>query len=326
MSDLQNPLFDEEKEFLERKKLEYERALRGDVDHIKDQSVKVGKVAAVGVGLAGSIWLITKAFSGKKKKKHNPYVEEEDHDYDHEDAGSYGHYDGFDTHEFDRDSEAFDEDDETGPGYYTAGNGKRYKSKFYRKSAADSARAFAAHDEHNEHGHYGQEQSNEDDRPDFATATSHAENRAQLAGAGLPAYSSGHDTEEFEDDPFQDLPYDDSRRLPNTHAFDEEHDHVDGSRPARPSFVGEVLQSFLKSDTGKVLVGQVAAVALALVTKKVSEFFPADKNSDAASDNSGVNSDLAPSSGYAPVETGFAPVASSVSLDSPDASTHSQSL
>lgn len=317
MSDLQNPLFDEEKEFLERKKLEYERALRGDVDHIKDQSVKVGKVAAVGVGLAGGIWLITKAFSGKKKKKHNPYVEDAD-DYGHDGSGSYDYANGFDTHDFDRD-EAFDADDETGPGYYTAGNGKRYKSKFYHKSAADSARAFAEHDEQGQGGY-------EDDGRDFATATSHAENRAQLAGAGLPEYSSGHDTEEFEDDPFQDLPYDDSRRLPDTHAFDEERGASAGSRASRPSFVGEVLQSFLKSDTGKVLVGQVAAVALALVTKKVTEFFPADKNSEVASDNSGVNSDLATSSGYAPVETGFAPVASSVSLDSPDASTQSQSL
>jgi hypothetical protein len=69
MSDLLNPLFDEEKEFLERKKLEYERALRGDVDHIKEQSVKVGKVALVGAGLAGSVWLIAKAFSGKGKRK-----------------------------------------------------------------------------------------------------------------------------------------------------------------------------------------------------------------------------------------------------------------
>jgi hypothetical protein len=75
-----------------------------------------------------------------------------------------------------------------------------------------------------------------------------------------------------------------------------------------------------------VLVGQVAAVALALVTKKVSEFFPAEKKSDATSENSGATSDLATSTGYAPAETGFAPVASSVSLDSPDASTHSQSL
>ena len=67
MSELQNPLFDEEKEFLERKKLEYERALRGDVEHIKEQSATVGKVALVGAGLAGTIWLISKAFGGKKR-------------------------------------------------------------------------------------------------------------------------------------------------------------------------------------------------------------------------------------------------------------------
>jgi hypothetical protein len=319
MSDLQNPLFDEEKEFLERKKLEYERALRGDVEQIKDKSVQVGKVAAVGVGLAGSIWLITKAFSGKKKKKQNPYVEEEEeHEYSHDGPGSYGHYNGFDTHEFDHDGEEeFDADDETGRGYYTAGNGKRYKSKFYRKSAADSARAFTEQDEH-EHG-----QRYDSDGPDFATATSHAENHAHLAAAGFPEESSDYDTEDFEDDPFQDLPYDDSRRLPDSHAFEEAESPTAGHRS---HFVADVLKSFLSSDTGKVLVGQVAAVALALVTKKVSEFFPADKNSEAASDNSGVSSDLAASSGHAPVETGFAPVASSVSPDSPDASTHSQSL
>ena len=63
--------------------------------------------------------------------------------------------------------------------------------------------------------------------------------------------------------------------------------------------VAAVLQSFLKSDTGKVLVAQVAAVALAMVTKKVSEFFPADKNPD-----------LATSAGYEPTKTGSAPAAS----------------
>ena len=55
MSELQNPLFDEEKEFLERKKREYERALRGDIDHIKEQSAKVGKVELCGaLAMAGA--------------------------------------------------------------------------------------------------------------------------------------------------------------------------------------------------------------------------------------------------------------------------------
>ena len=69
MSELQNPLFGEEKEFLERKKLEYERALRGDVDHIKEQSVVMGNVALVGAGVAGGIWLIIKAFGSARRKK-----------------------------------------------------------------------------------------------------------------------------------------------------------------------------------------------------------------------------------------------------------------
>ncbi|UOQ97986.1 hypothetical protein MUN81_00465 [Hymenobacter sp. 5317J-9] len=302
MSDLQNPLFEEEKEFLERKKLEYERALRGDVEHIKEQSVKVGKVAAVGVGLAGGIWLITKAFGGKKKKKHNPYVEAEGK---YEFNGAEGHGYGFDTHEFDRDSDQPDYADETGPGYYTAGNGKRYQSKFYRKSAADSARAFVEQDE--------SEQSHEADDLGFGGKPSATD--ANASGQ----QDSFRDTEEFEDDPFQDLPYDDSRRLPASHAFDDDEALAPAPNNGRTRFVADVLQSFLKSDTGKVLVGQVAAVALALVSKKVSEFLPSAKNSDASSD-------LATSAGYAPAETGFAPAASSVSLDSPDASTHSQSL
>jgi hypothetical protein len=77
------------------------------------------------------------------------------------------------------------------------------------------------------------------------------------------------------------------------------------------------MKQFLQSDTGKIIVAQVAAVALAFVTKKMSEFFPADKNAD-----------LATAPGYAAAETGFSPVApsSSVSLTSPDASTHSQPL
>ncbi|MGI4885060.1 MAG: hypothetical protein ACRYFR_08885 [Janthinobacterium lividum] len=68
MSDLHNPLFDSEKEFLEQKKLEYERALRGDVEQIKEKTVQVGKVALAGAGLAGSMWLITRLFSSRKPK------------------------------------------------------------------------------------------------------------------------------------------------------------------------------------------------------------------------------------------------------------------
>ena len=68
MSDLHNPLFDSEKEFLEQKKLEYERALRGDVEQIKEKTVQAGKVVLAGVGLAGSMWLITRIFSSRRPK------------------------------------------------------------------------------------------------------------------------------------------------------------------------------------------------------------------------------------------------------------------
>ncbi|QIX61497.1 hypothetical protein FY528_07315 [Hymenobacter lutimineralis] len=73
MADLHNPLFEDEKEFLERQKLEYERALLGDVENIKEQSQRVGKYALIGAGLAGSIWLIAKALRSKPK-----YSDEDD--------------------------------------------------------------------------------------------------------------------------------------------------------------------------------------------------------------------------------------------------------
>ena len=299
MSDLQNPLFDEEKEFLERKKLEYERALRGDVDHIKDQSVKVGKVALVGAGLAGGIWLISKAFGGKKRKR---YAND---DYDRDE----NRYNG------DADHDAFESDDqfdaEADAEHFTAGNGKRYKSVRSHRSAATSAQAFIEHDR--------QEQGHEADDLGFGSkAVPQPDQFGEATAATSYNGTSTFDPEDFEDDPFKDLPYDDSRRLPASHAFDDDEAILPGGRSASRtgnSLVAGVLQSFLKSDTGKVLVAQVAAVALAMITKKVSEFFPADKNSD-----------LATSPGHAPTQTGYASTASLASPDSPDASTHPSSI
>ncbi|GAA4390187.1 hypothetical protein [Hymenobacter koreensis] len=60
MSELHNPLFDDEREFLERQKLEYERALLGDVDHIKGQTARVSKYVAIGAALLGGFWLVSK--------------------------------------------------------------------------------------------------------------------------------------------------------------------------------------------------------------------------------------------------------------------------
>ncbi|HEX8507831.1 MAG TPA: hypothetical protein VF630_20890 [Hymenobacter sp.] len=317
MSDLQNPLFEEEKEFLERKKLEYERALRGDVEQIKEKSTKAGKVALVGAGLAGGIWLITKAFGGKKRKKR----------YGKRSDDQYASYDpDFDPNEDpERDDVDQDQDLDNGFGaeYFTAGNGKRYKSKTNYKSAAASAQVFQSQlDQDPDDGQYqgyGQEQEYEADDLGFGpTSASPPEGSSASHANAEPHEPSPFDTEDFEDDPFQDLPYDDSRRLPASHAFDEENGQAK-KHSQRSNMLGSMLKAFLRSDTGKVLVGQAAAVGLALVTKKVSEFFPATKNSD-----------LATSPGYAPAESGFSPVASpvasSVSLDSPDASTHSQSV
>jgi hypothetical protein len=67
MTEPQNPLFEDEKEFLERKKLEYERALLGDVEHIKAKTTQYGKYALAGAGVAGGAWLISKLFTRKKK-------------------------------------------------------------------------------------------------------------------------------------------------------------------------------------------------------------------------------------------------------------------
>lgn len=66
MAELHNPLFENEREFLERQKLEYERALMGDVEEIKVKTQKVGKIALIGVGVASGVWLLSKVFGSSK--------------------------------------------------------------------------------------------------------------------------------------------------------------------------------------------------------------------------------------------------------------------
>ena len=61
MSELTNPLFDE-KEFLERKKLEYERALVADVEKLKVQSMQVGKKSGyINLALSCKCWRLPRA-------------------------------------------------------------------------------------------------------------------------------------------------------------------------------------------------------------------------------------------------------------------------
>ncbi|AII51911.1 hypothetical protein [Hymenobacter sp. APR13] len=68
MAELTNPLFEDEKEFLERQKLEYERALMGDVEEIKEKTQQASKYVAIGAGVLAGAWLLSKAFGGKKDK------------------------------------------------------------------------------------------------------------------------------------------------------------------------------------------------------------------------------------------------------------------
>ncbi len=296
MSELHNPLFDEEKEFLERKKLEYERALRGDVDHIKEQTATVGRVAAVGAGLAGTVWLITKAF-GSKKRRH---------------AGKPEHPEG-------------------------QKDGKGRKDKDKRKSAAASAQVFMDDFEGTDHEFGGGlaprpaaavaappvlRPNEPASPPKMATPAPTAAPKSATPPA--PAKAAPARAAANEDDPFQELPYDDSRRLPAARDFDNQPNPAKGEptaamaaspRHSMARVVGSVLQQFLQSDTGKVLVAQAGALALAAVTKKAGEFFPADKNAD-----------LADPSDAKPANTAAAPVASSAPSASPDASKPPQSL
>lgn len=69
MAEPTNPLFEDEKEFLERQKLEYERALMGEVEEIKEKTQQIGKYVAIGAGVLSGVWLLSKAFGGKKKYK-----------------------------------------------------------------------------------------------------------------------------------------------------------------------------------------------------------------------------------------------------------------
>lgn len=80
MSELTNPLFNNEREFLERQKEEYKNALMGDVDHIKSQGQEYGKKAAMAGGVLLAGYLLKRMISGgaskvksikaeKKKKK-----------------------------------------------------------------------------------------------------------------------------------------------------------------------------------------------------------------------------------------------------------------
>lgn len=68
MSEITNPLFDSERELLERQKEEYKKALMGDVDHLKTQSQQIGKKVAIAGGVLVAGLLLRSLFGGGKKK------------------------------------------------------------------------------------------------------------------------------------------------------------------------------------------------------------------------------------------------------------------
>lgn len=69
MSEPHNPLFESQKEFLERQKQEYKNALLSDVHELKEQSQKVGKTLLIAGGALAGIWMVSTFFRGKKKSK-----------------------------------------------------------------------------------------------------------------------------------------------------------------------------------------------------------------------------------------------------------------
>lgn len=284
MTEPTNPLFEDEKDFLLRKKLEYERALRGDVQEIKEQTVQVGKAALIGAGVVSGVWLLVKAFSGSKpKKKHKKQRRPSFEDY----AG----FDGFDENDQEL-SELATDFQATDYTYDEDGN--------YVPVGGDDGFYY--------HGTSGSEEELDDNglgqEPDFPAHSSSTHGFDFDTTEDAYHVGEDHGQDEGPEDAyaspnsFEARSYDDSRRLPHSEQFDEptagEH-QVDAPVPSKKSgsafgIVGPALLAFAKSETGRVVVAQAAAVALAMVTKAVQDIMP--KNADEAS----KNADLAVSS------------------------------
>lgn len=288
MTEPNNPLFEDEKEFLERKKLEYERALRGDVAEIKETTVQVGKVALIGAGVVGGIWLLTKAFSGSKHKPKKKKHKQKKHRPEFED------YAGFDS--FDENDQELSElaDDFQAPDYaYEPSQSDDLDDGFYSKGGAATG-----DDDDNGLGDY----------PDFPQHSfphheTDVNHFAEDHGAGSKADTSASTTS------FQARPYDDSRRLPASNSFAAPAEEAAPAKPKR-SIIVPTLVSFAQSETGRVIVAQAATIALALASKALHGIIPSDKA------EAGKNADLAGSSAPAGIPPATWPATSAA----PDAS------
>ncbi len=312
MTEPTNPLFEDEKDFLMRKKLEYERALRGDVQEIKEQTVQVGKVALVGAGVVSGMWLLMKVFSGRKPKKKHKKRRPSFEDY----AG----FDGFDENdqklsELATDFQATDYSYDEDGNYMPVGGDDGF---YYQGDAADEEE---------------QDDNGLDDAPDFPAHSSathgfgHDLAKEDYHVGEDHGYDEGPEETYASPDTFQALPYDDSRRLPHSEQFEEASDEHKGDGASAPgkkpgsafSVVGPALLAFAKSETGRVIVAQAAAVALAMVTKAVQDIMP--KHADETS----KNADLAGSSATKGVQPVTWP-ATSAAQDATAAAHHDDTL
>jgi hypothetical protein len=366
MTEPTNPLFDDEKEFLERKKLEYERALRGDVEVIKEQTIHVGKLALVGAGIASGVWLLSKAFGGgskakhKHKKKHKGKHKPEPDSF--EDYAGFDGYEDEDDHDQELDSlanayhspeYAYDHADrfaDGDDGFYSEGYSD---TEGYSESEGD--------DETKVQYEFGSETRGEayeedDDNglssyPDFPAHSSvqHGDDASASHDGGTTNASSavyhtdgGYDEDEDEDtdapeapahsfastNSYQARPYDDSRRLPESNSFadldeDDEPAQPIAAKPAasksaaaepasaKPTTESStstgsakrtlvpMIMAFAQSETGKVVIAQAAAVAMAFAGKVLKDILPSNEAKAAK------NTDLAASS----TKPGVEPVA-----------------
>lgn len=307
MTEPNNPLFEDEKEFLERKKLEYERALRGDVEEIKVQTVHAGKVALIGAGVVGGVWLLVKAFSGghKTKKRHKKSKQK------HATFEDYAGFDGYDDDSHDQELQdlastydspeyAYDHADRLvgDDGFYQAGDdeGLLYQQEgepgdyAYATSAAETDADdnglsdypdFPAHSS-SQHGPNTDADTTDSSHADvYYTAQDHGYEESPVA-----SFAS--------ENSYQARSYDDSRRLPSSTSFTGEKEAKPAATTpaAKRQTVLPAIVAFAKTETGKVIVAQAAAIAMAFVTKKVKDILP----SNAA--ETGKNADLAASSAF----------------------------
>ncbi len=310
MTEPTNPLFEDEKEFLERKKLEYERALRGDVEEIKETTVQVGKVALVGAGIVGGVWLLSKAFGGGKKKKKHKKQRKHFEDY----AG----FDGFDENDQELSELATDFQ---GPAYAYDSS-----SDFDGNDAVGDG-FYAGYDEQSV-GNGNEEDEDDNGLSDYPNFPAHSTSQHGDTAKGNAYLGADYSDDEepahsyASTNSYQARPYDDSRRLPHSTSFAQDDSNEQNDDPAAEEKQGVILPAliaFAKSETGRVVVAQAAAVALALVTKAVQGFASNHE------EETGKNADLAASSASVGVPPATWP-ATSAAQDAADAAHHEEYL